>query len=633
MGKPFKKEIEASFSTVKWAIQQDVELIHSCIFQDVNKPLFIVGSGGSLSACHFAASLYQNLGFIAKAITPLELYYSRFALKDSKILFISSSGRNNDILLAFKMAVQNNANEITTICMRIGSPLTKLANSYSVSKGIEYDIPTKKDGFLATNSLTAFFVLLAKASGHINEQNFPIKSSLNPDIKRFANNLNINSTITVLYGGWATSIAFDIESKFTEAALGSILISDYRNFGHGRHHWFAKRKQNSSIISLITPEEKLIAEKTISFIPDDIPCLAIESRLEGPIGSIELLLQIYDLVNEVGVKFNIDPGKPGVPDFGTKLYHLKYASFYKVKQVNKLNPIEEISILRKINRPSINQVEKNELSYWRKYYSEFSEKLKNAEFTSIVFDFDGTLCSIEDRYSKNLRNDVSAELNRLLDQGLIIGIATGRGKSVRDVLQNSRIPKNKWGNIIIGYYNGAFIAPLSDNESPYIDINSDPTLINVEKKINEFVSSIYDLDVKLRPYQLTIKPTDLSTWIFAKKMIKSIVMIQNSSDLQLLESSHSIDIIIRTKTSKLYVVNKCIEITNSNKCLTIGDKGEWPGNDYELLSTPYSLSVDEVSTHPESCWNLTGLGMKNIDATIYYLKKIQHLNNCFKIKL
>ena len=71
MGKPFKKEIEASFSTIKWAIQQDVELIRSRIFQDLNKPLFIVGSGGSLSACHFAAGLYQNLGFMAKAITPL----------------------------------------------------------------------------------------------------------------------------------------------------------------------------------------------------------------------------------------------------------------------------------------------------------------------------------------------------------------------------------------------------------------------------------------------------------------------------------------------------------------------------------------------------------------------------------
>lgn len=633
MGKPFKKEIEASSTTIEWAIQQNVDQIHLNVFSVINKPLYVVGSGGSLSSCHFAAALYQSLGFIAKAITPLELYYARFTLKDSKILFISSSGRNNDILFAFKMAIQNNANDITTICMRIGSPLTKLANSYSVSKGIEYDIPTKKDGFLATNSLTAFFVLLAKASGHINEQNFELTPTLNPDIKRFVNNLNINSTITVLFGGWATPIAFDVESKFTEAALGSILISDYRNFGHGRHHWFAKRKLNSSIIALITPEEKLIAEKTISFIPDDIPCLKIESKSEGPIASIELLIQIYDIVNEVGVKFNIDPGRPGVPDFGTKLYHLKYASFYKTIQKNILSPIEEISILRKLYKSSIKQIEKNELNLWREHFSVFIQKLANTAFTSIVFDFDGTLCSVDERFSSSLRNEVSLAINKLLDNGIIIGIATGRGKSVRDVMQNSGISKDKWGQIIIGYYNGAFIAPLSDNETPKIDLDSDSALVEIEKKFNEYISPVYNLNIKLRPFQLTIKPNNISTWNFTKKMIRSIVMPLNSSDLQLLESSHSIDIIVRNKASKLKVINKCIEMSKNDRCLTIGDKGEYPGNDYELLSTPYSLSVDEVSAHPESCWNLVPVGIKNDNAFLWYLNRITFKNDKFYFNL
>ena len=163
MGKPFKREIEESYATIKWAWEQDVNIVYSRIFKDMSKPLYIVGSGGALSACYYAASIYQNLGNVAKAITPLELYYSRFALKEAKVLFISSRGRNNDILFAFNMAIQNHASEITTICMCKDAPLTKLANSYTVSKGIEFDIPTKKDGFLATNSLIAFFTMLAKS--------------------------------------------------------------------------------------------------------------------------------------------------------------------------------------------------------------------------------------------------------------------------------------------------------------------------------------------------------------------------------------------------------------------------------------------------------------------------------------
>jgi len=80
MGKPFRKEIEESTSTISWALSQDVAELRRRIFANPSRPLLIVGSGGSLSACHYAASLYQNLGYVAKAITPLDLYYSRFTL-------------------------------------------------------------------------------------------------------------------------------------------------------------------------------------------------------------------------------------------------------------------------------------------------------------------------------------------------------------------------------------------------------------------------------------------------------------------------------------------------------------------------------------------------------------------------
>ena len=204
MGKPFKKEIEESFATIQWALEQNTDSIYEHVFSNTNKPLYIVGSGGSLSACHFVASIYQNLGNVAKAITPLDIFYSRFALKEAKVLFMSSSGRNNDILFAFNIAVQNHASEITTICMRKDAPLTILANSYSVSRGIEFEIPTKKDGFLATNSLTAFFTVLAKAAGILNlsDVRLDITTSFKKDISSFVEKLNYDSTITVLYGGW-----------------------------------------------------------------------------------------------------------------------------------------------------------------------------------------------------------------------------------------------------------------------------------------------------------------------------------------------------------------------------------------------------------------------------------------------
>ncbi|HEY5592595.1 MAG TPA: HAD-IIB family hydrolase [Paludibacter sp.] len=635
MGKPFKKEIEESFATIRWAAEQDTDYIYDCIFRDTSKPLFIVGSGGSLSACHFVESIYQNLGNIAKAITPLDLYYSRFALKEAKILFISSSGRNNDILFAFKMAIQNHASEIITICMRKNAPLTKLANSFSVSKGIEFDIPTKKDGFLATNSLTAFFTVFAKSSGHIIslDKAITVTSSFNTEINDFATKLKFDSAITVLYGGWSTAIAYDIESKFTEAALGSVLLADYRNFGHGRHHWFAKRKDNSAIIALITPEEKQIAEKTINLIPDDIPRLVISSDKKGVNSSIELLIQTYNLVNSVGEIFKIDPGRPGVPEFGSKLYHLRYSSFYKQFSNFKISPVEEFAITKKTNKSSSHQLDENELIFWRNKYSTFINRLGKTKFSSIVFDYDGTLCSYDGRFTGSLPEDITNELIKLLKAGIIIGIATGRGQSVRKDLRNSKIPKTYWKNIIIGYYNGSDIGLLNDDNCPNLEIESNNWISIIETDLKNLNLPYSGLEIKLRPHQLTIETSNASNWEIIKKMVQNIVMTSSDGELQLLESSHSIDVVVRKKSSKLNVVNKCIEMSGSENCLTIGDKGQWPGNDYELLSTTHSLSVDEVSAHPDSCWNLSSVGLKSTQATLSYLKRISVKKNYFNISL
>jgi fructoselysine-6-P-deglycase FrlB-like protein len=397
-------------------LEQNSDEIYSRIFQDISKPLLVVGSGGSLSACYFIASIYQNLGNIAKAITPLDLYYTRFALKEAKILFLSSSGRNNDILFAFNVAVQNHAAEITSVCMRKNTPLTRLANSFSVSKGIEFDIPTKKDGFLATNSLTAFFTIFAKSSGYlkIDDYRFSISPSFRSNIDDFVKKLKFDTTITVLYAGWGTAIAYDLESKFTEAALGSVLLADYRNFGHGRHHWFAKREKNSALIALVTQEEQKIAEKTLNLIPLGIPRLIIDSAKQNVYCSIELLLKTFWLVNSVGETFKIDPGRPGVPNFGSKLYHLKYSPFYRQSSRDKITLMEEHAILSKTGRSSIFQLEQKELYFWRKSYSTFINRISKANFSSIVFDYDGTLCSADDRFAGCLSQEIVNELIKLL---------------------------------------------------------------------------------------------------------------------------------------------------------------------------------------------------------------------------
>src|SRR5579883_764432 len=64
-----------------------------------------------------------------------------------------------------------------------------------------------------------------------------------------------------------------------------------------------------------------------------------------------------------------------------------------------------------------------------------------------------------------LRSEVAEHLTRLLSAGLRIGIATGRGESVRDDLRKV-IPPALWSRILVGYRNGAEIAPLNDDSFP-----------------------------------------------------------------------------------------------------------------------------------------------------------------------
>lgn len=621
MGKPFKKELEKVLDTYSWAAkQQRIELLK--LLKESGRPTLIIGSGGSLSACYYFASLLINCGVFAKAITPLEIYYSKNILNDSNLIFLSASGKNTDILFGFKFALKFEPKWIISICMKKGSPLAKLSSSYSNTKIFEYDLPSGKDGFLATNSLIAFFSVLYRefvANGKGETLNHE-ESYLN-DINIFLSKVSKESTFHVLYGGWGHSVAIDIESKFTEAGLGNVLLSDYRNFGHGRHHWFDKKK-NSAIIALVTPDEDMISKKTLSLLPSSIPKLVLESNTKSPIASIELLIKSFYIVDKMGEIQGIDPGKPGVPEYGSKLYHLRYSSFYTLK--NQKVPQEIInSILRKSKVKNLSELSSAELNYWISAYYNFINKLTNAKFGSLVFDFDGTLCSFENRFV-GISEDVVQSLVRFLSHGFIIGVVTGRGKSARTELQNV-IPKEYWGSIIMGYYNGADIGVLNDNKLP----NKQLPIESAIQKIYELLSNYklpYKLNLELRPNQLTIEIANTQEWNRIKSTIVQITMSSNIENIQIIESSHSLDIISRPGTSKLNIIQRCqkeaLSKGLSEECLCIGDKGVWPGNDFELLSTPYSLSVDEVSTIPESCWNIAKVGLKNIKATLEYLNNL-----------
>ena len=627
MGKPFKGELEKLSSTIEWAEGQDVTCLSKFLFGDDRQtPLVCIGSGGSLSACHYAAQLYQRRnGVLAEAMTPLQLMYAgQDIIRNSKLLFLSASGKNKDILNAIKYGVRYNETGMMSLTLRKNNPTEVLLEQYPKVQRWCEDIPSEKDGFLATNSLVATFALLCKAAVG---SKFKVQSSKPLNLEPLNLELSTIQNFIVLYGAAGEPVAWDIESKLTEAALGAALLSDYRNFGHGRHHWFAKRGKNSCIIALVSPVERELAYKTIGCLPKDVPVIYLETELETAAASIDLLLKAFRFVNDLGMARGIDPGRPGVPSYGRTLYNLDY---YKL--TSRILPTEktlDVAVRRKLGAAGMENVA------LRQHYSEacqrFVRQLNRRKYTTIAFDYDGTLSASDrkSRYTNGLCDEIKDALTSLLEKGVQIVIATGRGQSISKSFKPS-FDKKYWPQIKVGYYNGACLLTLGE-----------------EALLEEWKNQPFDSELKALSEELQKRlPKDCIKYDLSERNQQlSIEEVKTASDAEIIydtcceiiwdkqlkgirvwRSSHSMDIVAYREVSKLRVIE------DAAKTLCIGDYGSVEGNDYELLSSPASLSVDRVSKNAESCWNIAPSGLKGLDATLYYLSRLTAKDGVIKCK-
>ena len=620
MGKPFKGELKKLSETIRWAEQQDVTHLARFLFAENKQiPLVCIGSGGSLSACHYAVQLYHQCnGVLAQAMTPLQLMYAGHnIIRSSKLLFLSASGKNKDILNAIKYGIKYNETDMMSLTLRKNNPTEVLLEQYPKVQRWCEEIPSEKDGFLATNSLLATFTLLYKAACASKSQDSSFKlSDLQPET--FNLNLSAIQNFIVMYGATGEPVAWDIESKLTEAALGSALLSDYRNFGHGRHHWFDKRGENSCIIALVTPVERELAYKTIGCLPKSVPAIYIETELDGPQASIDMLLKAFRFVNDLGEARGIDPGKPGVPGYGRLLYNLNY---YKL--TNRILPAEktlDVAVLRKLGVAG-----RENAPLWEHYgeaCQRFVRQLNRGKFTTVAFDYDGTLSASDrkSRFTNGLCDEIKDALIPLLENGARIVVATGRGKSVGESFQES-IDQKYWPQIKVGYYNGACLSVLGEEDKLKVwrkqPFDSELKALEEELKLR-LPKGCVDYKFEERSLQLSIEGEMTQTESqLVYETCREIIWDKQMKDIRVWRSSHSMDIVVYHEVSKQRVIE------DPEHTLCIGDYGTVEGNDYEMLTSKYSLSVDRVSKNAESCWNIAPSGMMGLDATLYYLSRMK----------
>lgn len=632
MGKPFNTEMEALPSTYAWAKSQPIVQLVRAIERLQAYPLLAVGSGGSFSVCHFATHLHGLLsGQIAIPMTPLQAVSERTPSSGMGVIVPTAGGNNPDVVAAVRLLAEQEPRHIVVLCGNSESRVAALSARYKMIDFISYELPTGKDGFLATNSLLAFCVLLSRAYSEVAGQNSDLPKeyrSLLSD-KRLASRpanrheyfrgILERETLLLLHGPTTLSGAIDIESKFTEAALGQVQICDFRQFAHGRHHWLAKRPNDTAILSLEAPDDELVASQTLGLLPTAVPIKRIVSPGTGSTADLSAICDGFYVIESAGHFQGIDPGRPGVPSFGRKLYH---ANAFRVRGTpTEIPKWKGHAIERKTSKSIERLTSENRLSFWLNALDGVLKELSSARFCGLVVDYDGTLCDEEHRFDP-LPSDMVSSLTELLKAGLLLGVATGRGKSVRERLREA-FPKKLWPQITVGYYNGGLVLSLHSDEVPdgSDHVANELESVAVALQADRLLTSG---EITLRDRQITLTKVPGLTIQALCTYAESVINRISPNSIRVMRSGHSVDIVPQA-VSKLAVVDavRNAAAIEDTAILRIGDRGLWPGNDSQLLSSPHGLSVFEVSTDPSTCWNIAPPGYRGEQATLSYLKHLK----------
>jgi fructoselysine-6-P-deglycase FrlB-like protein len=606
----YQRELAALSATYDEANAWNVEPLVRLLGTLATQGLRVVGSGGSYSLAAFCARLHTHTtGQPAFAVTPLDVVQTPF-VHGMGLLCLTASGRNKDIRAAFEAAALAETKPTAALCLAEGSPIKVLNELYTFTEVIEAPLDIEADGFLAVNSLLAVCILLARAYRIAVQKRDLLPNDFESLMAHVDAGTDFNAnvrrvlerkTISVLYSPTLASAATDLESRCVEGALGNLHAADWRNFGHGRHHWFAKRPGETGIIALVGDSDISLARRTLETIPSEIPRVALTFSGDADIQAIGALTMALRIAGAAGDVIGIDPGRPGVPEFGRKLFGLG-------PRLTRPSA-SEVAIQRKIRvAPEIEDL-------FRSRYPHVIEEITSARACGVVLDYDGTLCDRRRRFDP-LDDDIANGLNALAATGTVIGIATGRGQSAGAVLQ-SIFPRDVWPRVLVGYYNGAVIASLD------VALDAGTERAGIAAEVGERLQAWFpQAKVDVRNYQVSadgFRHGQLATIahtaarLLAAEKLPSYVVC----------SSHSIDVLL-TPCRKSSVVDavRAAAGDSDGRVIRIGDRGMWPGNDFDLLSDRLGLSVDEVSRDPDVCWNLSPPGLVGPQATRHFLQRI-----------
>lgn len=625
----YEDELAQLGNSYSAACAADIEALKLAIASTAEASMIGVGSGGSFTVASLLCSLHEAYtGRVSRPSTPLEIICTPALASSSPVFLVSAEGKNPDIVEALERARRFSSRTVHVLTNRADSPLMAHVHALPGVKPYVFEL-AKKDGYLATNSLLLDAVLVARAYAELNRRPQPMP----PDItalrvgeqsvhewlaaaQPFIAEAVRRGALTVIYSPLLRAIATDLESKLSEGALLHIQLADLRSYAHGRYLWLARRPQNCAILALVEPSLGKLWDDMRSKFPSGIPTLTMPLSGADPVHLIAGLIVQMHLVAAIGRELGTDPGRPEVPAYGREVH---YANLRDVIPLPlPAGPAEEQS---KYEVLGAHWPSHRDHGTMRRAARAFADTIRAQRFKAVVFDYDGTLCSSQNKDAPP-QSGVVAHLVRLARAGIVIGIASGRGGSIQTCLENV-LPHDLLPKIRLGLYNGGWIAGADTPPAP-------------SAETSEFLSHVARIVVRLKslgvpilahrtthPYQVSVRfreglATD-SMWFVIADALR-----QAGLDLStMVRSKHSVDILAKG-VSKSALVADIIRTgkVDPYEILTMGDQGAWPGNDAALLEHRYSLSVDMPSRRLDRAWKLAPAEKRDVDATLWYLERM-----------
>ncbi|TGQ77349.1 MULTISPECIES: HAD hydrolase family protein [unclassified Mesorhizobium] len=623
----FAEKLDTLLRTAELVASADLRVLAEALRQSRHRQVVAIGSGGSAITAQYFARCRETLFEAAThVVTPAEFVLANDELKQSDVWLFSAGADNADSIASVAAARSRGAAQIHLLTRNATGAAVQAISADPGNTVTSIPVADAKDGFLATHSLIGSVLALLFASDLVSAD--PLGEALVAAvIKRLREwmhpatrqamqaqlaDVRSDDVLLIVADPQLCAVAELIETSAWEAALCPIQRTDLRNFAHGRHTWLHHRGERTVILGLIGDDSREIWERANSLLPQALRRHVFDFGNAGRMRTAAGIVEGLVIVEAIGAATGIDPGKPGIGDFGRNLYEEDGL----LALARELGPAVRQKRSAALERDDVTD---NHVCI-RAACAARRGVLADARVGAIVLDYDGTIISDDERFG-HPRTAIVDELVRLHAIGVRIAIATGRGGSGGKAL-SAVLPVTMRDHVLVGYYNGAYIQPLS------IDIEvdrpaSDPDLAQSYAWLEshpELFSGAFE--GRFSDVQISIKLDNLADRLAFPAALADCPSIASGA-VRFRRSGHSIDF-FAAGTSKLSVVDRVRQtLPNDLAILCIGDSGGRDGNDNELLSHAHGISVGTVCDRHDGCWTLFGKTLTGPEALLRLLQALE----------